>query len=541
MAVSGISLLPDEGLLKALNSKFPCREVQIRQLAHLLWPSLPSPSTMVIHGLEATGKSAIVSQLLSSFQCHHAIVRSAECITVRHLLERTVSACEAALDVFSLKLDAGKCENLSALMVHLQRMLVDDVQGRPEKFTLVFDGVDRQRDAAATLLPALARLGEIVSPPYSPEPCQEMSEKDLQLIAFVNAQIPNLTVVLILTCPRPRFLHGAGIPHVHFAPYSRPQAISILSATPRKIFEQDDVPQFQSSSGEAGEETQDEDDDEDSAWVWTRFCGAVWDSLAKGAARDIVSFRSACHRLWRPFVAPIEDGTYGTRDFSKLMVARRAVFQGEDALVERVVGPAKPRSAGKAGAAVTKAAPQTPSHELPYYSKYLLCAAYLASYNPARQDPMFFMKSTAANKKKRKGRVAKPSIGANINKRRKINRTLLGAQPFVLERLLAIFHAIVPHAVISDADLLTQITTLSSLRLLTRTSKSTTGSAAAGGGAALSGKGGGADLLEPQSKYRVNVSWEYIRHLAASGPKDAGENGGGEGLGLEIEVYMAGE
>lgn len=30
--------------------------------------------------------------------------------------------------------------------------------------------------------------------------------------------------------------------------------------------------------------------------------------------------------------------------------------------------------------------------ELPYYSKFLLIAAYLASYNPARTDKRFFVK-----------------------------------------------------------------------------------------------------------------------------------------------------
>jgi len=42
--------------------------------------------------------------------------------------------------------------------VHLERLLSDR-----EKFILMFDDVDKQREAPPTLLPALARLGEIVS------------------------------------------------------------------------------------------------------------------------------------------------------------------------------------------------------------------------------------------------------------------------------------------------------------------------------------------------------------------------------------------
>jgi origin recognition complex subunit 5 len=32
-----------------------------------------------------------------------------------------------------------------------------------DKFVLILDGIDRQRDAPPTLLPALARMGEVVS------------------------------------------------------------------------------------------------------------------------------------------------------------------------------------------------------------------------------------------------------------------------------------------------------------------------------------------------------------------------------------------
>ena len=52
----------------------------------------------------------------------------------------------------------GRCDSISAFVVQLQRLL----EGKGN-FILVFDGIDHQREAAPTLLPALARLGEIVS------------------------------------------------------------------------------------------------------------------------------------------------------------------------------------------------------------------------------------------------------------------------------------------------------------------------------------------------------------------------------------------
>ena len=91
----------------------------------------------------------------------HAVVSSRQCVTGRHLLERILTGCigslgassEAAIDQSAY----SRCESLSALATHLQRLL----QGRG-KFVLALDGIDRQRDAPPTLFPALARFGEMV-------------------------------------------------------------------------------------------------------------------------------------------------------------------------------------------------------------------------------------------------------------------------------------------------------------------------------------------------------------------------------------------
>lgn len=52
----------------------------------------------------------------------------------------------------------GRCESLSTFVVQLQKLL--EQKG---KFILVFDGIDQQRESLPTLLPAIVRLGEIVS------------------------------------------------------------------------------------------------------------------------------------------------------------------------------------------------------------------------------------------------------------------------------------------------------------------------------------------------------------------------------------------
>lgn len=93
-----------------------------------------------------------------------AIIRSQECVTQRHLLERAIANTKEALerqddDTYIDAID-GRCESISAFVVKLQRLL-----GRRGRLILVFDGIDHQRDAAPTLLPAIARLGEMVPLP----------------------------------------------------------------------------------------------------------------------------------------------------------------------------------------------------------------------------------------------------------------------------------------------------------------------------------------------------------------------------------------
>ena len=280
-----------------------------------------------------------------------------------------------------------------------------------------------------------------------------------------------LTVVLIVRHPGPRFLHTTGVPHIYFPPYDRDQVIAILAKDPSPIFAQAMSPSAPSDKGTA---------DEDDVWLWTRFCQAVWDSLAKGVARDLESFRSITAKLWRPFVQPVVDGTFGTRDFSRLIVAQRKLFQDETTLEDSIL-------------AANNETTSTVAHEVPYFAKWLLCAAYLASFNPARQDPIYFMK-LAERKKRRKGGGA----AGRPSKHRKIPRHLLSPGAFSLDRLMSILHAILPHEFTPTIDLYTQLSSLTSLRLLLKSGLFS------------------ADALEPGSRWKVTFGWDYVNKLAGS-------------------------
>ena len=69
--------------------------------------------------------------------------------------------------------------------------------------------------------------------------------------------------------------------------------------------------------------------------------------------------------------------------------------------------------------------------ELPFVSKHLIIAAFLASYNPASSDYRIFAKRQM-KKTRRKGKTNSKTA------KEKIPQYLLGPKPFGLERLLAI-------------------------------------------------------------------------------------------------------
>ncbi|KAI1076541.1 origin recognition complex subunit 5 C-terminus-domain-containing protein [Whalleya microplaca] len=525
--MSTIFELPDE-LLATLIESFPCRDVQIRALATLLYPRAAPCRNLIIHGTEATGKSAITASLLKALRdespaadlFNYAIVKSAECVTARHLFERTVGSVADALQWEGASV--GRCETLAALTVELTKMLKYAERDAGWRFVLVFDGIDRQREAPPTLLPALARLSEI---------------------------IPNLTTLFLLTTPAPSLLRTASTPQLYFAPYTKAQYTTILSLQPPP-------PPFPLPNTSAQE----------TADLWTRFAGAVHDALARPASRTLPRLRAACEALWPRFTAPVGAGTLRAREFSKLLIAARACFQDEGVLepgialrVRDPLGPGSSNSISNGGGngngnANGKGAPTTtptptptpkknPSTNtsttdlatlLPPTARLLLIAAYLASHNPPRHDQLLFS-TWHTGHKRRRGGGGGGSIGGGGGRgrrarHRKIARKLLGPSPFVLERMVAIYAATVREWVGGgadgektrigvDGDVGMAMATLASLRLLVRVGGG--GPSGGGAGAAMGGVGD----LDRGGKWRVGVGWEVVR-------------GVGRSMGVEVEEWL---
>lgn len=337
--------------------------------------------------------------MLSGLEVPHAIVRSTECITGRHLLTKILWA---SLEALGLKGEwerfaKGRCEHVSSLAVLLGECLEASKaaeEGITEigKFVLVLDGIDRQREAPQTLLSALARLGEVVS--LAAYTGDYFKPTDI-------GQIPSLCVVLILSStPRPLFLQSAAVLHISFPPYTRKEAITIiLNSEPPFV---DGLPSDAASK------------------LYPLFVSTVYDSLVGPTVGTIPIFRSICEKLWPQFVSPLVNGdipppgvSAGKEwDFSRLLVRNRAMFrrQGESALVHRIVpsdsilgssvnnssSSTWPSSSSTSLSAPTASSP-SPLPSLPYFPTLVLTSAYLAAHIPSRLDTIFFSKFSSSS------------------------------------------------------------------------------------------------------------------------------------------------
>lgn len=89
------------------------------------------------------------------------------------------------------------------------------------------------------------------------------------------------------------------------------------------------------------------------------------------------------------------------------------------------------------------------SFELPYYAKYLVIAAFLASYNSPKEDKKLFVKLS--------GRAKKRVQRNTKHTQTKTSSLVVGPRQFDLERLLAIFYSIIEEKPHISVNLLTQV------------------------------------------------------------------------------------
>ncbi|SCV67843.1 BQ2448_5454 [Microbotryum intermedium] len=123
-------------------------------------------------------------------------------------------------------------------------------------------------------------------------------------------------------------------------------------------------------------------------------------------------------------------------------------------------------------AEVKTKADQTLANSLPFVARMLILASFYAAFNPPKSDVRVFVKvdEGIAQKGKKSRQIKKFRVG-NSPTKAQITSLESGGKAFPLERLLAIFEALVDDpSVSSTIDVQMQVATLINLRLLQRVS-----------------------------------------------------------------------
>lgn len=406
----------------------PFRALQTELLAKYLGSDndgiMAHPSAIAVHGPRGTGKTTTVRNFLTSQpSLTFSWVQCEQCLTTRVLLQRALRKIFDATQCASAE-DAN-CENINVFLSIIRENFM--LSQKNQQHVLVLDRLDELPDYRATtdLFACLSRIPELIGGDS------------------------NFCVIFIYSTAESRgLLTNLAVPRVWFPRFSAEEALQILLASMRDICVENTTLH-------------------DSFRV--EFIELVMKALGPRAGSDVASLKRTARKIWPEF----SEGVSKEDSIARIYIQKAHLFS-PDQLVDRLGD----RSTG--GGVGARALEVTP------LSCYLLCAAYLASYNHPRYDmPCFSLAKTMRSRR----REVKPKKSLVIPERS------LAPPAFEIERLMAIYHAIHPMSYEFQPSVSTgrEWATLEAQNLVVKTAN---------------------DPLSSRTKWKINVPWSYVQRVA---------------------------
>ncbi|XP_050310630.1 origin recognition complex subunit 5 [Anthonomus grandis grandis] len=420
--------------LSTLKHSYPGRETEIEQLWQLFGtPAEPFPHSVYICGGASSGKSSIVNSLLETLKVRHATINLIECYTSKILFESILNKLmDHRIDPKS-GAPYAKCDNLMEFISCLK-----NVEINLSNSVIVVDKAEELRGMEANLLPAFLTLPELTEIP--------ISVIFLSEIVFEKYYY-RLNVVEPIK--------------IHFPQYTKDSLLDILAR------DFDHVRQLM---------TENFGDSLTFDREFYRKYLNVFLSVFYRACRDLRELRYMSRKNFLVYCEPIVKEELTVNDYMALWRRISPTFTASaEVLYLRLCD-----------GNLTKKNNPAQDLELPFYGKYLLISAYLASYNSLKDDKRLFMKFHGKKRKTQQDVKKKSKVSEQLN-------TQMGPNAFTLDRLLAIFYSILEDKVGFNNHLLVQVSSLVELQLLTLVSDPST----------LDGR-----------KYKCNVNFETIQSIS---------------------------
>ncbi|XP_053618529.1 origin recognition complex subunit 5 [Plodia interpunctella] len=417
-------------------AKIPCRKAQLNELFNLLGDhDEPLPCSLFLSGNMGTGKSLCIESILQFLCYKHVIIDCIECYSSKIMFETILSGVGG--DDFHVK-----CETMLDLTNALNRLAED--ASRYEPIILVFDRAERLRSMDQNLMCTLLRLRELCN--------------------------LNICTIFVTHLIYDNFNFKMGVREpitIYFSNYNKEELFKII------FLHQKSFVHHILSNHNVDDELKSELEKPE---LFANFLNAFL-SVFYRPCRDIIELQHMAKVNFAKYCEPIIKCEIQAQDLTKLWRHISPILKTSLELLYLRISTEKgsKQSPGKENSESyvsqgckfenmlkeelmsTKTFAQ--SFELPYYAKFLLIAAYLASYNPPKEDKRLFMKNHGKQRKRQQQVKAKAKISEKLN-------TQLGPKVFTLDRLLAIFYAILEEKLGLTSNLLAQIATLVELKLI---------------------------------------------------------------------------
>ncbi|KAF5304948.1 hypothetical protein FQA39_LY09422 [Lamprigera yunnana] len=378
-------------LLEELYVQYPGRKYQIEQLYNLYGHrDEPLLDNIYIYGSSSTGKTAIVKSFLSTLKITNAYINLVECYSSKILYESILNQLsDHKIDVFKAQ-PYARCDNIMEFIFNLKKC---NLENNLNQTVIVLDKAERLRNMDNNLLASFMRLGEISE--------LSISVIFISEIVFEKYYYKNCTLTPI---------------KLHFPQYSKEELVNILALN------------FDS----AKDLTENNCQLKISHDFYTNYINFFL-SVFYRACRDVSELRYVSKLNFVKYCEPIIKGNCKLEDSMELwrhiVPVLKASLEILYLRIHSVNDELKQIDNTQANKMSSFASKENlvQSLELPLYGKYLLIAAYLASYNPAKEDKRLFVKHHGKKTKRKTDINAKNKVSEKLN-------TQLGPKQFTFDR-----------------------------------------------------------------------------------------------------------
>ncbi|XP_058445305.1 origin recognition complex subunit 5 [Malaya genurostris] len=433
-------------IVQTISAQYPCREQLIRNLYQYYGTGDPFPPAVYLYGHTSTGKSVILRSFFALLKhTKYAILNAIECYTNKILFESIINRLENHVPSASNRYASlVNADCMKDFVAHLQR-LSDDFG-----YVIVMENSERVRDMDHNVLPMLMRLPEITG--------------------------LNISVILVSDLPFEKYYIRTGLSPIikmFTAEYNKSEILVILKNDFPKIHDKlrTILEKAKDSKGIPLAEEELQRRLKMLSTLTPEFYEnylSIFLSVFFKVCRDLKELQLVAMECYQKYCEPVLDGSIEQNDVQKLWrhisktmkTALGTIYMRmgnvNQNMIQCTTTVDQPSEAVEQPSTMKRLAQTL---ELPFYAKYLLIAAYLASHNAAKEDKRLFMKNHGKQKKRMQSVIAKAKVSEKM-------ATQLGPKSFTVDRLLAIFYAILDDKVGLTCNLLAQISTLIHLKFL---------------------------------------------------------------------------